>query len=181
MVGSHGGSAPTDFIPAAGLVRISQPVQEVGAGSCIAIGNNPAKPTEPSMPGHAPASRLRLAFGPQQVHKRAVELALVRMARAAPSRARPILQRGFDGSRDWARGSTSAVSGFVMASGTVKWFNGQKGYGFIQPDDGGPDVFVHISAVERAGLGTLKEGQKVGYDLERGRSGKSSAVNLRLT
>lgn len=71
--------------------------------------------------------------------------------------------------------------GFVMATGTVKWFNGQKGYGFIQPDDGGPDVFVHISAVERAGLGTLKEGQKVSYDLDRGRSGKSSAVNLRLT
>jgi CspA family cold shock protein len=68
-----------------------------------------------------------------------------------------------------------------MATGTVKWFNEQKGYGFIQPDDGGPDVFVHISAVERAGLGTLKEGQKVSYDLERGRSGKSSAVNLRLT
>jgi cold shock protein len=54
-----------------------------------------------------------------------------------------------------------------MASGTVKWFNGQKGYGFIQPDDGGKDVFVHISAVERAGLSGLNEGQKIKYDVIR--------------
>ncbi len=66
-----------------------------------------------------------------------------------------------------------------MAQGTVKWFNGQKGYGFIQPDDGGKDVFVHISAVERSGLGSLSDGQRVGYELERDkRSGKESAVNL---
>ncbi len=65
-----------------------------------------------------------------------------------------------------------------MSTGTVKWFNGQKGYGFIQPDDGSKDVFVHISAVERAGLRGLNEGQKVSYDLERGREGKTSAVNL---
>ena len=66
-----------------------------------------------------------------------------------------------------------------MATGTVKWFNGQKGFGFIQPDDGGNDVFVHISAVERAGLGSLNEGQKVGYELERDqRSGKMSAGQL---
>ena len=66
-----------------------------------------------------------------------------------------------------------------METGTVKWFNGQKGYGFIQPDAGGADVFVHISAVERAGLGSLQEGQKVSYELERDRrSGKSSAGNL---
>ena len=66
-----------------------------------------------------------------------------------------------------------------MATGTVKWFNGQKGFGFIQPDDGGNDVFVHISAVERAGLGSLNEGQKVGYELERDqRSGKMSAGKL---
>jgi cold shock protein len=64
------------------------------------------------------------------------------------------------------------------ARGTVKWFNGQKGYGFIQPDDGSKDMFVHISAVERAGLQTLNEGQKVGYAIERGQQGKSSAVNL---
>jgi CspA family cold shock protein len=66
-----------------------------------------------------------------------------------------------------------------MASGTVKWFNPTKGFGFIQPDDGGNDVFVHISAVERAGLGTLSEGQKITFELERDqRSGKMSAGSL---
>lgn len=66
-----------------------------------------------------------------------------------------------------------------MASGVVKWFNPTKGFGFIQPDAGGPDVFVHISAVERAGLGSLNEGQKVSYELERDqRSGKTSAGQL---
>ncbi|MDB5479435.1 MAG: cold-shock DNA-binding domain protein [Caulobacteraceae bacterium] len=66
-----------------------------------------------------------------------------------------------------------------MATGTVKWFNGQKGYGFIQPDAGGADVFVHISAVERAGLGSLREGQKLTYELERdARNGKMSASQL---
>ena len=66
-----------------------------------------------------------------------------------------------------------------MASGTVKWFNPTKGFGFIQPDDGGNDVFVHISAVERAGLGSLSEGQKVNFELERDqRSGKMSAGQL---
>jgi CspA family cold shock protein len=66
-----------------------------------------------------------------------------------------------------------------MTTGTVKWFNGQKGFGFIQPDDGGSDVFVHISAVERAGLGSLNEGQKVSFELERdARSGKTSAGQL---
>lgn len=67
----------------------------------------------------------------------------------------------------------------MMATGTVKWFNGTKGYGFIQPDDGSKDVFVHVSAVERAGLSDLREGQKVEYDLERGQQGKTSAVNLK--
>jgi len=62
----------------------------------------------------------------------------------------------------------------------VKWFNSQKGYGFIQPEGGTKDVFVHISAVERAGLGTLNEGQKISFDVERDqRSGKESAVNLK--
>ncbi len=66
-----------------------------------------------------------------------------------------------------------------MATGTVKWFNGQKGFGFIQPDNGGSDVFVHISAVERAGLGTIHEGQKLSYELEKdARSGKTSAGQL---
>ena len=66
-----------------------------------------------------------------------------------------------------------------MATGTVKWFNEQKGYGFVQPDDGSKDVFVHISAVERAGLRTLKEGQKVSFEIVTDkRTGKSSAGNL---
>lgn len=67
-----------------------------------------------------------------------------------------------------------------MANGTVKWFNTTKGYGFIQPDDGTADVFVHISAVERSGIGNLREGQKLAYECERDpRKGKTSAVNLR--
>jgi CspA family cold shock protein len=65
-----------------------------------------------------------------------------------------------------------------MTVGTVKWFNAQKGFGFIQPDDGSKDVFVHISAVERSTLGQLNEGQKVSFDLERGQQGRTSAVNL---
>ncbi|MEE8506070.1 MAG: cold-shock protein [Kiloniellales bacterium] len=65
-----------------------------------------------------------------------------------------------------------------MADGTVKWFNPVKGYGFIQPNDGSQDAFVHISAVERAGLKSLREGQKVEYELVPGRNGKSSAENL---
>ena len=68
-----------------------------------------------------------------------------------------------------------------MATGIVKWFNGQKGFGFIQPDDGGNDVFVHISAVERAGLSNLAEGQKVSYEVKVDpKRGKSSAENLRV-
>ena len=66
-----------------------------------------------------------------------------------------------------------------MAIGTVKWFNGTKGYGFIQPEQGGKDVFVHISAVERAGLDSLNEGQRVQYEIARDR-GKESAANLSL-
>jgi CspA family cold shock protein len=65
-----------------------------------------------------------------------------------------------------------------MATGTVKWFNPSKGFGFIEPEDGSNDAFVHISAVERAGMSTLREGQKVSYDLEPGKNGKSSAENL---
>ncbi|HKF73041.1 MAG TPA: cold-shock protein [Stellaceae bacterium] len=66
-----------------------------------------------------------------------------------------------------------------MPIGTVKWFNPTKGYGFIQPEDGSKDVFVHISAVERSGIGNLQEGQKVSFDIERGQQGKTSAVNLK--
>lgn len=67
-----------------------------------------------------------------------------------------------------------------MNTGTVKWFNAAKGYGFIQPEGGGADAFVHISAVERAGLDTLNEGEKVEYELVRGRNGKTSAENLKI-
>ncbi|MHB8286463.1 MAG: cold-shock protein [Caulobacteraceae bacterium] len=67
-----------------------------------------------------------------------------------------------------------------MTTGTVKWFNSTKGFGFIQPEDGGADVFVHISAVERSGLGNLNEGQKLSYELEKDRkNGKVSAANLK--
>jgi CspA family cold shock protein len=68
----------------------------------------------------------------------------------------------------------------LMATGVVKWFNPTKGYGFIQPDQGGSDVFVHISAVERAGIGTLNEGQRVSYELATNK-GKTSAANLKLS
>ena len=69
-----------------------------------------------------------------------------------------------------------------MATGTVKWFNTTKGYGFIQPDEGGSDVFVHISAVERAGLRGLNDGQKVTFELEKDRkTGRNSAVNLQAS
>ena len=66
-----------------------------------------------------------------------------------------------------------------MATGKVKWFNAQKGYGFIQPNAGGADVFVHITAVERAGMDGLQEGQTLSYDLEQGQRGRVSAVNLK--
>ncbi|MCK8782774.1 cold-shock protein [Roseomonas sp. NAR14] len=67
-----------------------------------------------------------------------------------------------------------------MAIGTVKWFNATKGYGFIQPEDGSKDVFVHISDVQQAGLGGLDEGQRVQFEVQAGRQGKSSATNLKL-
>ena len=67
-----------------------------------------------------------------------------------------------------------------MPQGTVKWFNPVKGYGFIQPDDGSKDAFVHISAVERSGLSSLNEGQKVNYELVAGRDGKMAAENLTI-
>ena len=67
-----------------------------------------------------------------------------------------------------------------MTNGTVKFFNSTKGFGFIQPDDGQKDAFVHVTALERAGISSLVEGQKVSYDLEKGRDGKMSATNLKL-
>jgi CspA family cold shock protein len=67
-----------------------------------------------------------------------------------------------------------------MSNGTIKWFNSTKGFGFIQPEDGTNDVFVHISDVQRAGIQTLNEGDKITYDVQRGQQGKMSACNLRL-
>ncbi|MDA3888039.1 MAG: cold-shock protein [Allgaiera sp.] len=67
-----------------------------------------------------------------------------------------------------------------MANGTVKWFNASKGFGFIAPESGGKDIFLHISAVERAGLTTVSDDQKVTYDVESGRDGRESATNLKL-
>lgn len=88
--------------------------------------------------------------------------------------------RSFDGPRGGGGGGFSAGTG-EPGTGVVKWFNTTKGFGFIQPDNGGGDVFVHISAVERAGLRGLNEGQQVGYELEQDRrSGKTSAGNLRI-
>ena len=76
--------------------------------------------------------------------------------------------------------ATSSDGGLSVRQGTVRWFNTQKGYGFIHPDGGGGDVFVHISAVERSGLSTLQEGQKVSFEVETGRDGKTSAENLKV-
>ncbi|KJZ24071.1 cold-shock protein [Tritonibacter mobilis] len=67
-----------------------------------------------------------------------------------------------------------------MANGTVKWFNSTKGFGFIQPEDGTQDVFLHVSAIERAGINRIDDGQKVTYDIESGRDGRTSANNLTL-
>ncbi|WP_119458529.1 cold-shock protein [Rhodospirillaceae bacterium SYSU D60014] len=75
-------------------------------------------------------------------------------------------------------GNAICAEEVIVAIGTVKWFNGQKGYGFIAPEGGGQDVFVHISAVEQAGMSTLNEGQKVSFDTQTER-GKTSATNLR--
>jgi CspA family cold shock protein len=85
----------------------------------------------------------------------------------------------FDPAPAFERRQHSFSEGTPMTIGTVKWFNPQKGYGFIQPEDGSQDVFVHISAVERSGIGNLVEGQKVSFELERGDRGKTSAVNLK--
>ena len=91
----------------------------------------------------------------------------------------PITGPALDPAECLAEG-VSRQRGSEMPTGTVKWFNAQKGFGFIQPDDGSKDVFVHISAVERAGLGGLNDGQKLAYEIEAGRQpGKSSAVNLK--
>jgi len=80
--------------------------------------------------------------------------------------------------RDTATDARNREGETSMAKGTVKWFNPTKGYGFIAPDSGGKDVFVHISAVQKAGLRTLNEGQKVGFEIEQQQNGRAAAVNL---
>jgi CspA family cold shock protein len=80
----------------------------------------------------------------------------------------------------WGAKSIILLEEIAMTTGTVKWFNPAKGFGFIAPEDGSSDAFVHISAVERAGLSTLNEGQKVSYELQQGQNGKSSAEDLTI-
>jgi cold shock protein len=77
------------------------------------------------------------------------------------------------------RAATPSLKDNMSTTGTVKFFNPTKGFGFIQPDDGSKDVFVHISAVEQAGLGTLNENQKISFDVQKGNNGKFSAINLK--
>jgi CspA family cold shock protein len=78
----------------------------------------------------------------------------------------------------WNRAPAARRGGAAMPKGTVKWFNPTKGYGFIAPEAGGKDVFVHISAVQKAGLRTLNEGQKVGFEIEQQQNGRTAAVDL---
>lgn len=80
----------------------------------------------------------------------------------------------------WGAESTLLLEEITMTTGTVKFFNTDRGYGFIEPEDGSKDAFVHISAIERAGLSSLSEGQKVSYEVQPGRDGKSSAENLSI-
>lgn len=79
-----------------------------------------------------------------------------------------------------ARSVNMPMKGFIMTTGTVKWFNATKGFGFIQPESGSKDIFVHVSALERAGIHQLNDGQAVSFDLERDRNGRESATNLVL-
>jgi len=104
------------------------------------------------------------------------------LSASAAGQARPPERgRGGFGRDDFGQNRARTGEATGQGHGVVKWFNPAKGYGFIQPDDGGNDVFVHISAVEQAGLRGLEDGQTVTFDLERNRAGKLSATNLRLT
>src|SRR5258708_10385798 len=98
------------------------------------------------------------------------------LPRKERSRLRPIASRRNDGRGDIQK---ALIGDTLVPTGKVKWFNASKGFGFIQADDGSKDVFVHISAVEKAGLPALNEGQKVGYELVVGKNGKTSAENLK--
>jgi CspA family cold shock protein len=118
-----------------------------------------------------------LAIPAHWVHTARVEFGsgFVRSRRLVTS---VLSHRSFDAART-SCAATPFREDIMSTNGTVKFFNATKGFGFIQPDDGSKDVFVHISAVERAGMGTLSENQKVSFDLERGTNGKTAAVNLK--
>jgi CspA family cold shock protein len=122
-----------------------------------------------------------LVYGPGRAHNACVDLCRVTLLSPLAQRAelsKPTLS-DLDGPPGFS-GEPTHLSEAVMATGTVKWFNSTKGFGFIQPADGGKDVFVHISAVERSDLNGLNEGDTVSYEMERDqRSGKESAVNLK--
>jgi len=100
----------------------------------------------------------------------------------ATGEGKPLLQKGGALWPEVEQGATSCAPGgkgrTSMPKGTVKWFNPTKGYGFIAPESGGKDIFVHISAVQKAGLRTLNEGQKVGFDVEQQQNGRTAAINL---
>jgi CspA family cold shock protein len=99
-------------------------------------------------------------------------------AKPTPSGFSPSFQAALAPPRLLRAGSLFSKKEPIMPTGTVKFFNTDRGYGFITNEAGGPDAFVHVTAVERAGLGTLREGQKLSYELETGNNGKTSAVNL---
>jgi cold shock protein len=125
-----------------------------------------------------PASRIAKR-GPRAYIRRIRDFACLAVRLRALLRNTPNPDTGL---RKWLRGSkrdSAYLWEIIMATGTVKFFNGQKGFGFIAQDGGGPDVFVHVSAVERAGMRGLAEGQKITFDIEADRkSGKSAATNL---
>lgn len=131
--------------------------------------SGPAVAMPGGMPQGATVGTTRAALSSKQAR------AVFKQFRAIVSIRGRTAVSGPDGVRDRTRKAPSKTS-----QGTVKWFNAQKGFGFIQPDDGSKDVFVHITTIERAGLVSLNEGQKVSYDLERGAEGKTSVANLKI-
>jgi CspA family cold shock protein len=120
----------------------------------------------------SPGTTLQVRVAPGQKGQQVTEVIEVDESTATAEPARPASRS--------PRGEAASVDPVVLR-GTVKWFNPEKGYGFIAPDEGGPDVFVHLTAVERSGLPTLREGQILEYQIQLQRNGKNAAVNLRLT